>query len=253
MDINERKVSANNGDTSAMMDLAFYFYDQKDYHEALLWAEKAAKKGEKIGISVTRSLASILGEACSSLDVQAYDEAINYWSLVRYWSQHTLQGLSDEGEERNRALADFTISSFKLAYCYWRSGDYDAAIKIKIANKTMESLIHGLCLDKIACRDNNTSLLRTSYQKISVLEHDAAFFNREKSETEEVVFLFAVLSLSVSYRLGIPYYLREDLNRAVYLLSCCANLLTIPSLKRVAEKELAAYKRTASGGWQYIG
>lgn len=136
MDINERKVSANNGDTSAMMDLAFYFYDQKDYHEALLWAEKAARKGEKIGVSVTRSLSSILGEACSSLDVQAYDEAINYWSLVRYWSQHTLQGLSDEGEERNRALADFNFSSFKLAYCYWRSGDYDAAIKIKLANKT---------------------------------------------------------------------------------------------------------------------
>ena len=51
MDINERKVSANNGDTSAMMDLAFYFYDQKDYHEALLWSEKAARKAQSPYVS----------------------------------------------------------------------------------------------------------------------------------------------------------------------------------------------------------
>ena len=253
MDINALKASANNGDTSAMVDLSFLCYDQKEYEEALVWAEKAATKGDRKGVIFTRALASILGEASSSLEIQDYDEAINCWKMVLYWSQYSLQKLSLNDEDRSQALADVNFSSFKLAYCYWRSGDYDAAIKIKLANKTMESLVHGLCFDKIALRDKNPSLLRTSYQLISALEQDAAFFNRKKDEAEEVVFLFSILSLAGFYRLGLQNYLRADINKSVYLLSCCAKLLSTPRLKNIAEKELGSYKKTLLGGWRYIG
>ncbi len=250
MNITDILSLANGGDSKAMMDACFYYYDEKDFDEAAKWAEKAAEAGQERAPIMLRALRSILGIA--SCGIGAYDEALKEWSSVRKWATYCLQNLRLNEEEHAGAIHDIWNAEYYTAFCYYRKEMYRESIEINTLSGTKASILRALCIDKIAINTNNPLLLRTAFQVLTCLERDAAYFNSKKDENEELIFVLAVHSLAGFYTLGLVGFLKQDLNRAVYLLESALNTVVASQHKSFLQNRLAQYQKNMFGGYRYI-
>ena len=120
MSITEILERANNGDSDAMMEACFYYYDQKDFDEAAKWAESAAEVGVERAPRMICALRSILGLACCGIG--AFDEALEEWSLVKKWAKYSLQKQQLNDENRTIATGHLEDAEYYAAGHRWSSG-----------------------------------------------------------------------------------------------------------------------------------
>lgn len=250
MNINDILELAHAGDSEAMMNACFYYYDEKDFSEAAQWAERAAEAGEERAPIILRALRSILGYA--DCGIGAFDEALEEWNSVKKWATYSLQKLQLNEEEHASALHDISKSEYYTAFCYYRKEMYRESISLNTLAGTRASILRGLCIDKLALQTNDLSLLRTAFQVLTCIERDPVYFNMEKGEIDELVFVLAVHSLARFYTLGLVDFLKQDLNKAVNLLSSALNVAVKTQHRTFIQNALSRYRKTMFGGYRYI-
>jgi len=241
---------ANQGDSKIMVQLAFYYWDQKEYSDAADWAEKAAEAGEREGVIFVRAVRSVLGEASCGIGV--FEDALEEWKTVKKWTEYSLHNLQLDNEERANAECDLRTSEYRISLCYYRLGQYEEAIKSNSRTDTEGTMLRGLCIDKIALQTKNSEMLRTAYQVLSCIEGDRDFFNRKKDGIDESTFTLAVISLAGFYTFGLQGFLKPDLNKAVSLLDRATGVLQTPKCRSFIQEQRSKYQKRLFGGYRYI-
>lgn len=244
--------AANSGDNEAMLAVARYYYDQKEYQDSAAWAEKAACAGNVDAVHFAKAIHTILGIMYSSVDFCLFNESLIEWFAAKHWSEYSLRYLPLDDQERKETEEDIANANYKIAFCYYRLERYQEAYECNTLPGTRAIILRGLCLDKIAMQTSNFDMLRTAYKVLSCLEMDAAYFNSAKNENDELIFCLAILSLATSYTLGLDGLLKPDLNRAVYLLTCAMHTARVPQHQSALQGQLQHYRQNRFGGYKFV-
>ena len=102
MTLKEAIQAANNGNTSAMLAVGDFYWDNKDAAlrdptEALKYYEMAGEAGVNHGMLISMLIHSILASA--SRELPAWDDVVKHCEKMYYWARYILnfQKTSDAG------------------------------------------------------------------------------------------------------------------------------------------------------------
>lgn len=246
MNTNEIIQKANSGDVDSMMELVSFYTEQKEWNEAIDWADKAAEAGNVNGMYKAANLHSL---RMSSL----LSGGMPFWGVMKEDAQAIqknagvlLSACRNGHIDLNEDTYSHLLSLFKEAlYCEavtWYSddtNDYERAVHlIKDIDSTREQTLLGLCQFELSQHSEAIRILTTVY-------NDTAYVSAKKVPAEEAIYSTAMFALSVMTRMN------GDLDKAVLILNRGIDGVTDIDMKTPLQKELGRYQKKMFGGWKF--
>lgn len=250
MTLGEGIKAAREGDISAMMSVANYYWNSNSPTDALEFAEMAGEKGQTDGMMMSMLLRGILASASQSLP--AWDDVVKHCEKMLYWARYILniQNTSDASlfsEKEYDTAYEYALKALYMGgIAYWIQKDFQNAMEAScgLENARLQ-ILHGISLFYLAKSDEE---LRQVFRELSVLESDSWYPN-DADQYDDMVFTVAAQTLSMLYREKITG--KSDLQHAHQVLISAYNTIKSPAQKSRLSSELSHYHMSRFGGFTY--
>lgn len=250
--IHHHRIAAELGDSDSMLALFHYHVDKKEYSNAAVWADRAAQAESAEGNRMAQAIHSIL--ACAGEGIGAYEDALSDWVSVKKWAEIALHDFPAESGEYAEAQHNLNTAIYGISFAHYALNQYSEAIASNTLQGTAAAILRALCIDNIATEQasqKSYDFSVTAYRILTSLENDVAYFNAEKREPEERIFVLAVYRLAGFYTLGLAGELKPDLERAVSLLYRAEQVVRNEKLRNFLTSSRQRYKKKVFGGYKY--
>lgn len=238
---------ANLGDIDAMLKLIDTYIDEKEWNEAIGWADKASDLGNINGIYKAANLHYGLMYLYLSGRMHVWEIMKKHAQAVQrnvniLFSTH-LEGHIDLNERTYAHLLSMLQEAVycEAVTCYMDddNSDYERVIcLLKDADLTREQTLCGICYFELSQNEEAFRLFNMVYQ-------DQAYNAAQKTPIEEAIYSIAMFSFSVVTRMN------GDLDKAVMILKYAIEGLSDESAKDRLQKELGRYQKKMFGGWKF--
>ncbi len=240
---------AESGNVDAIMALVKMCIDDKNWNDAIDWADKAAASGNVNGMY---KAANLHGMRMHSL----LDGGMPFWGLMLEDAKATQENAAVLiGACRNGQidLDDSTYSGLlellrDAVYCEavvaYQSDENDYAKGVKLLGSIdtpREQTLCGLCYFELSQHDDAMRVLNSVYR-------NSTYAGAKKVPVEEAQYGTAMFALSVMTRMNTG-----DLEAAIAILNRGIDGVTDEDIKAPLRKELAKYQKKMFGGWKFIG
>lgn len=253
MTLEELQTAANNGDMTAALTVADYYYgDGKDPDKeeaALPWYEKAGNLGSLKGAAVAMLIHA--SDANAYMMMGSYDSALKSWQAVNNWAVTVMQHNEADLNAKALGIEKFNYSVFEMGMCLFSQQDYAAAASILRHASTEDvksQLLYGICLaqsNQVKAAVPLLSLVKTASKYRETIEKATA--------DELVTFVNATLLLSRLFRQGSVDG-QSNCDAAVdVLLTARAAFTSNAKVIAVLQRELSGYRKKLFGGYTYAG
>lgn len=253
MTLEEAIQAANNGDATAALAVADYYYgDGKDPDKeeaALPWYEKAGNGGNLKGAVVAMLIHSSDAEAYMMMN--SYDNALNSWQAVSRWAIAAMDHSDANLKTKMLSVEKYNYAVFQMGVCLNEQGNPTAAISILRHADTTDvksQLLLGICLVKEK-QDDSAFPLLTLVKTASSYRETVG----RASMDEQLTFANASIVLSRFYRDGSVVG-QKDYDEAVNILLMAKQIFAANSnITSALQKELSHYQKKLFGGYNYVG
>ena len=237
---------AQAGEMAAILQLIELLTDEKEWNEAIDWADKAAETYNENGLYKAAilhhfRLYSLLGGGAPFYGLMEEDaQAVQKDAGVLVSAaQAGLIELSADTLSLIQKFFDEACYGEALVCCVKEKPDYDRVIHLlKEANSTKEKAICGLACYQMQQDARAAEMLKDVYL-------DADYVSADKMFAEQCIYAAAMQNLSVIARMD------GKMGQAVAALNRGRQGVSNEALKEALAKELARYQKKLFGGWKY--
>lgn len=238
---------ANSGDVDAMMQLVNIYIEEKDWNEAIDWADKAAETGDVNAMYKAVNLHSMRMHSLVALGMLSGlmpDDARAVQNNAAVLLGACKKGLVDLNDDIYSHLLSALQDGmyYEAASCYYAEpSDYGRIVHLlKDVDQAREQFLCGYAFFELKQYDDAISKIDEAFQ-------DEEYLNAKKNTVEEGIFATAAHTFSELERIN------GNLDKAVMALSRGVQGVTDEEMKTHLRNELGKYQKKMLGGWKYIG
>lgn len=237
---------ANTGDTDAMMQLIKLFSDERDWNEAIDWADKAAEAGivgaiyKAVVLHGRRMHALVdMGMVSGLMPDDAQAVKMNAALLLSIYQKGRLDLDDDTVSFLRDALRDGLY--YEAVSCFFaKPCDYDRIISLLgDVEFTREQFLCGNAYYEKGQHNK-------AREKFNAALQDSGYIGSDKDTFDDCVFASSMDSFAAMEREN------GNMDQAVMLLNRAIDNCSTDEMKALLQKELGRYHRKMLGGWKYI-